>query len=393
MSRALPLRADLDWLKKHAKERLAELRTSKSDVRLAEAQLAVAREYGFPSWRALKAHVEKLREAVDSIAPPASAAAITMPVAPDDPDLVRLFTAIAAGEYATVGAILSQRRELVNARDAEGQTPLHAAAWHNDPRLGAYLLALGADANARYGDSGHTPVSWAVTCHALEFARALVKLGAGPDLFTTSGYGDLEQVKSSFGPDGLLIEGASRTGSTRYGPDGARLPCPPSSSIEQVSDALYIACRNGQAEVVEYLLTKSPDLGFRAYMGATALHWAYFGGSRGVIDALLAAGADPTARDSSLQCTPRAFGICAPANWGFLELVQERLREDPSLASLDDGVTTPLHEAARSGSLDVIRALLDAGAPRDVRNKAGLIPAEVARASGHGEAAELLEGT
>src|SRR5262245_17220597 len=45
MSSHLPLRANLEWLKKLCKERLATLRKSDPSARLSDAQLAVAREF------------------------------------------------------------------------------------------------------------------------------------------------------------------------------------------------------------------------------------------------------------------------------------------------------------------------------------------------------------
>src|SRR5260370_18049079 len=60
MNKTLPSQPNLDWLKKGAKERLAELRVREPLAKLHQAQLAVARDYGFPGWRALKAHVDTL---------------------------------------------------------------------------------------------------------------------------------------------------------------------------------------------------------------------------------------------------------------------------------------------------------------------------------------------
>ena len=57
----LPERASLDYLKKLAKERLRDMRATDPAAKLASAQLAVAREHGFPSWRALKAEVDRRR--------------------------------------------------------------------------------------------------------------------------------------------------------------------------------------------------------------------------------------------------------------------------------------------------------------------------------------------
>jgi ankyrin repeat protein len=394
MSRQLPLRASLEWLKKRAKERLAELRAQDPSGTLSLAQLEVAREYGFPSWRALKARVDELRQALEtSQSSAAKLAANNEAVAADDPELAQLLDAVRTGDEPTIGGLLSRRPALAKAHGLEGETPLHAAAWGNDPKIGAYLMAFGADPTALYGDSGHTALSWAVTCNSRQFAEALVLLGAEPDLFCSAGIGSLGDVEECYDTAGHLKPGSARTGSSRYAPDGTRLPCPPATPREQISDALYIACRNAHPEVVRYLLTKEPDLSFRAYMGATPLHWAYFGGSKAVIDMLLKAGADPTIRDERIHCTPRAFGICAPANWGFLELVRERLNEDAALARLNDGTTTPLHEAARSGSVETVQLLLGAGADPKAKNADGQTPAEIANAPGMIEISRLLGGT
>ena len=60
MSRDLPAQPNLEHLKKQAKERLAQLRQQSPTARLADAQHALAREYSFQSWAALKARVESL---------------------------------------------------------------------------------------------------------------------------------------------------------------------------------------------------------------------------------------------------------------------------------------------------------------------------------------------
>jgi len=57
----LPERASLEYLKKLAKDRLTDLRSKDLEAKLTAAQLAVAREYGFPSWRALKAQLDDRR--------------------------------------------------------------------------------------------------------------------------------------------------------------------------------------------------------------------------------------------------------------------------------------------------------------------------------------------
>src|ERR1700723_2321060 len=56
MSRQLPEKPSLEYLKKQAKELLRSMRQGK----LADAQHALANEYGFASWAKLKSHVEAL---------------------------------------------------------------------------------------------------------------------------------------------------------------------------------------------------------------------------------------------------------------------------------------------------------------------------------------------
>ena len=72
MSRSLPLRASLEWLKKHSKDRLGALRATNPDAQLSDAQLDVAREFGFRH-RTIFAHIHQqidhnvARNAVDPI--------------------------------------------------------------------------------------------------------------------------------------------------------------------------------------------------------------------------------------------------------------------------------------------------------------------------------------
>jgi len=61
----LPERASFEYLKKLAKDRLNEFLQLNPDAKLAEAQLAVAREHGFSSWRALKAEIDRRGTGID----------------------------------------------------------------------------------------------------------------------------------------------------------------------------------------------------------------------------------------------------------------------------------------------------------------------------------------
>ncbi|HVZ27482.1 MAG TPA: hypothetical protein VG798_02405 [Rhizomicrobium sp.] len=59
--RALPDYPSLEHLRKEAKSRHAVLKSVSRNARLSDAQLLVARGYGFQNWPALKAEVDRRR--------------------------------------------------------------------------------------------------------------------------------------------------------------------------------------------------------------------------------------------------------------------------------------------------------------------------------------------
>lgn len=161
----LPERPSLEYLKKLAKERLAELRLSDPHAKLAAALLAVARDHGFPSWRALKSEVESRQTQTQD----------------------EFFEACEQGEVEVLSHLLANEPGLVNARNPRryNATGLHAAAGRGHVDAVRLLLANGADPNARETGDDTYPLHWAAARGYLEVVRAL--LDAGGDVH---GFGD-----------------------------------------------------------------------------------------------------------------------------------------------------------------------------------------------------------
>ncbi|MBW3552290.1 MAG: ankyrin repeat domain-containing protein [Gemmatimonadetes bacterium] len=150
----LPARPSLEYLKKLAKDRLRELRGTDPDAKLADAQLAVAREHGFSSWRALKAEVER-RGASSRDA---------------------FLAACTAGDLDALRERLGGQPELANARNGQGATALHLALAHPDAvRL---LLEHGADPNARDTGDNALPLHFAASGAPIETVEALLDAGS-----------------------------------------------------------------------------------------------------------------------------------------------------------------------------------------------------------------------
>jgi len=161
---ALPERASLEYLKKLAKERLRRVRETDPDARLSDAQLAVAREHGFRSWRALRAEVERRRaEQADAF-----------------------LAACRAGDVEAVGRHLEGDPSLATALH-RGTTGLHAAAGH--PAVLTLLLQRGADPHVRDEGDHALPLHFAAGGGPLESVRIL--LDAGSDV---RGEGDAHRL-------------------------------------------------------------------------------------------------------------------------------------------------------------------------------------------------------
>jgi ankyrin repeat protein len=338
---------------------------AKTKLRLTDAQQAIARREGFASWPKLRSEI---------IAREAN----------------QFFVDVEKCDVEAVQRWLATNRSLANAVTENGDTALHIAAGGNDVPLAEILIKACADPKRKFGYSAHTAMSWAITVNSFEFARELVRLGEEPDLFSAAGLGDLDRVKA-FWVDGKLRSNASTTGSSRFAADGSRLPRPPETDVEVISDAFVMACRSGHLEVASWLLSKGVDLNFRGYIGGAALHWAEYSGNDDLCEMLRQAGASDELEDSSYHASPKAFGVIVPANWGLVPRLERKLDTHPDRINLRGGFGTPLNAAVYNGQLGTTQLLLSRGADQAVKNAAGLTPLELARHLGFHDIAALLE--
>ena len=153
----LPERPDLDWLRKEAKRRLAELRRERPEAKLAEAHLALARAHGFPSWRALKAHVDS--RSLDG----------------------RLSAAAKSGDVATLTELLDAHPDRLHARTGRYDwTLLHDAAHAGRLAVVELLLARGLDPNVKERGDETTALHWAAAAGHVDVVGRLLDAGTDP---------------------------------------------------------------------------------------------------------------------------------------------------------------------------------------------------------------------
>ena len=356
MASPLPPRPHLDWLRKTAKQRLDDLRRREASARLADAQLAVAREYGFPSWRALKAHVDSLW---------------STPADLSDEQVARFLQLVGTGRLDETRAMLTAAPALVHAVGPHpfwGGRPqaLHVAIERGRQDIVDVLLERGADVNGRNDTyDGWSPLMLAASRPSL--AAALVRRGAHvglpeallladdarmDEMLAQGGLPDpapsgaswLAFARTPHAVDVLLARGArpdapDRWGATpidalsRLGERGAallrhlasrgtrptlvalarlgdvdalaRAAAPDAAQV--IADAvLWAAVDGSQIDTVRWLLARGacPDARTGPPSRHTALHAAAWNGDLPVVILLVESGADLNARDDEYDSTP-----------------------------------------------------------------------------------------
>ena len=152
---SLPDKPDLEWLRKQAKRRLSELQVENPSAQLADAQFDLAKQYGFTSWRALKAHIDALT--IDG----------------------KLFDAARSGDTAALAAVLDASPDKLYVRDKPYEwTLLRAAAHHGRLAAVNLLLARGLDVNVREKGDNTYAMHWAAAAGHVDVVNGSPTLAA-----------------------------------------------------------------------------------------------------------------------------------------------------------------------------------------------------------------------
>jgi uncharacterized protein len=283
---ALPARPSLEFLKKSAKQQVAALRKQGQPTSLATEQLSIARKYGFPSWRKLKAHVEMLERAAAAVG------------------------AISRGDTARLKSLLRQDFKLANTRVDNERTLLHVATdwpghFPNRTETVAELIASGADVNAKFaGRHSETPLHWAASNDDVAVIDILLDnganieapgsvIGGGTPMSDAVAFGQWQAARR-------LVERGARTTLWQAAAlglmdrvEGYFKAVPPPTPSE-ITNAFWCACHGGQRKAAEYLLGLGADVNWIGYDRLTALDAANRSGASDLVQWLRSHGARST---------------------------------------------------------------------------------------------------
>jgi uncharacterized protein len=254
---ALPARPSLEFLKKLAKQQVVALRRQGTTTSLAAVQLTLARKYGFPSWRKLKAHVELLERGAAAVA------------------------AISSGDTKSLKRLLSQNSNLANARIDDKRTLLHVATdwpghFPNNTETIATLVTSGADVNAAFaGRHSETPLHWAASSDDVGVIDVLLDHGANIEApGSVIGGGTPMSDAVAFGQwraARRLVERGARTTLWQAAALGLMdrvdeyFTLVPPPTPDEITNAFWCACHGSQRATAEYLLDRGADLNWVGY--------------------------------------------------------------------------------------------------------------------------------
>jgi len=150
---------------------------------------------------------------------------------------------------------------------------------------------------------------------------------------------------------------------------------------------IFEATASGNAERVSQILQQDPAAKSWSADGFTALHFAAFFNRPEIARDLIRHGADVAAVSKNPMKVAPLHSAAAAHSGEIVRLLVEN-GAPPDVRQ--EGGWAALHEAAQIGEKEMVKALLEYGADPQVRSDNGKTPAEMAQAKGHDEIVKLL---
>lgn len=446
--RALPKHPDIGHLKRQAKALLraakagdntalvrmrvlpAFVQTSPDELghasfALHDAQSVIAREYGFPSWKALAEQVEEttldshsaVREFIEAATDGRTGRAARLLRLHPGIREVSFHAALLLGDFGRVGRWLSENPQL--AREPGGPRawqPLlyicYDSLSHDLMDTGGLVdiarqfLDLGADPDARFPwlhHGVHRPALWGATLVTqwLPLSQLLLEAGAdandGVTLPLAAGADDVAAL------DLLLAHGAdpnqawASDGSTALyaslqwatSPRGIfwllEHGAQPDRVFAENGEApLHVVAKRWDVALAKALVERGADVSRRRKDGRTPYAIAELNGNRPVADFLLQHGASP-----ELEPVDQLVALCSRGDRKAARLL---LNDNPGLsARIETQHYAAIYQAAERGDTNAIRALLDNGFdPNRSDEEIGKTALHCAAMAGQAEAVRLL---
>jgi ankyrin repeat protein len=381
--RRMRQRPDLEQLKRQSKELLAAFRAAdaaainevtagyddaqRATFALHDAQLVIARSYGFDSWPKLKAYV-------------------------DGVTIRRLVEAVSNGDIERVRAMLKARPELANMAVSYGDEhrAIHYAVMHRQPEITRLLMRKGADARAGIHPHRDATSAWMLARErGYDDIVAIIEKEEGEEENRRA-----KPVRESTIGPAVELDKAERTAVANGDLQWLRASLAEGKLANHVrwSDGglLTVAVRNNRLEVLAFLLDEckfDPDErvsggegDWVAYSQGHPLWNAAAMGLSEIANLLLDRGANPNVHvDSSGSPVHSAY---SHKQWKMVDLLRAR----GGFVTADTAALYRETELARQILADEERGI----SPRDITLTEGSIVEDLLRFGGDGGATEIV---
>ena len=299
---------------------------------------------------------------------------------PLPPPAASLFSAIDRDDMAEVRRILRDR-QLINARDEDGATPLMHAALNGSLKLMQLLLRRGANPNLA-SDEGSTALLWAVD----DLAKLKLLLAGGADVNAKTKYGATALLAACFrfGSGPVTAELLKQHAEVNISDDDGFTPLVRAAASGDARNVTQLLAHGadlgrpalltpltaavwyGNADAVKLLLHKGVPVDQKDGFGFTPLALAGLWDRKEIAAMLLDSGAAvnlPIPETVFMRKSPGTpLMLAAYAEAQDVDMIRLLLGQRADVHFATEGGESALSRASAKGNTPVLKALLEAGA-------------------------------
>ncbi|KAM9839532.1 transient receptor potential cation channel subfamily A member 1b [Aulostomus maculatus] len=283
----------------------------------------------------------------------------------EDPTLasLNLFKLAERGDLALLENLVRKSPEILNEKDEYGASPLHHAAAGGHVTLIQFITTV-TDSQGKHtsaihqkmlssavlnscDEQGNVPLHWAVERNQEQSCRALLDLGADPNILNKALLSPLHLAISQ--GHNILVEVLLSYSATDYNLAG-----------DLGNTPVIVACSINNCEALSTLIKHGARLCQQNKLGHFAVHAAAFAGAKKAMEVILKAG--------------EKLGHSVEGHINYL----------------DKSMSSPLHLAVRGGNIETIRFCISIGAKVDQQQNDRSTPLHLACTQGATEVVKLM---
>ncbi|XP_035856242.1 transient receptor potential cation channel subfamily A member 1b isoform X2 [Sander lucioperca] len=269
----------------------------------------------------------------------------------EDPALARLhvFKLAEKGDLALLENLVSKSPEVLSEKDECGASPLHHAAAGDHINLIQFITTVrdSQDLNS-CDDQGNVPLHWAVERNKAESCRALLDLGANPNILNMALMSPLH-LAVSHGHNNLvgLLLSYSATDCNLQGDLG--------------NTPVMLACSINNCEALSTLLKHGARLCQQNKLGHFPIHAAAFAGAKKAMEVILTAG-EKLGHQAEVHINYSDKSKSSPLHLavrgGNIEAIGLCIATGAKVDQQQNDRSTPLHLACTQGATEVVKLML-----------------------------------